>query len=216
MASVSKSANLRFIINNTDVIPPEAWQDIGFTAAFNEEGNVPSIAVDSLVFSSGEHGSVGGRDLINQHIANGLTGGVGIFEGLPFNIQSYNNESSSYILNGHLATYDDYEDFPEVGRCSVKVVQDESKENLEQLIAGKSYGFMLDKGAITEADYSDLDYDVVPVDQTIDIIITSIVTYLMIKEVAEAAEKLADDIATIAGYSTIPPKDRDWETGTTS
>ena len=77
MASPSKNGILSFYIKGVNYTVPVDWRAITFNVSF-PNGNVQGSIESDLIELAGE-----GANAVLQHRNEGLTGGVGVFEGLP-------------------------------------------------------------------------------------------------------------------------------------
>ena len=91
MSMLSKNARLRFTLNNSVVDAPIEWQDISIQADFENGGVQPTIDIDAFTFVNQEA----------QTIRDWISAGR-IFEGIPFNIDTYNVNSSSNSFKGYI------------------------------------------------------------------------------------------------------------------
>lgn len=197
MANLSTSANLRFILDGSEINAPIEWQDIEIIADFQNDSIQANITTDTFTFVNEA------RAQILAYIESGKNGGFGIFEGLPFQIQAYSATESLVVFDGFLDFRDGFIDFPDIQRLEVSISQKQSLSALEKRIEGITYAFLKEKGIITPSDYTDVRYVVIKPNQAIDIVIASIVLYLMVKELRQQIRELSRDIASIASAGVI-------------
>ena len=69
------------------------------------------------------------RDAINKWIADGLSTGVGIFEGMPFQLTLFNNQPIQENFKAFLDFTKGYRDLPESGKLEVSLISDFSLDN---------------------------------------------------------------------------------------
>lgn len=197
MVLISKSALYSFELDNNKAAAPFEWQGIEIAASFPAEAVQATITTDNIIFVREE------RAKIKQFIEDGLNGGDGIFQGMPYNIKAKNINSQFNAFNGFVDLTDDLQidDFNQ--RIIARLKKDDGLDQLETRLKPLSYGFLEEElGLFTDADYVDVDYVIQKKDNLIDILIASIILYLMIKELAEAVKDTAKAIADVAAHIT--------------
>lgn len=141
---------------------------------------------------------------INTHIANGLTGGVGIMEGLPYKIVVECNGIPQTIVEACLNTADEGATFfcdkvvlpiKETGK--IDYFTDRAQSFRFETLAG-----ITGPGSITFADYIDIWYMAGRYPQTNEIVMTGIALFVMLKEAYETIKRIADCAAAIVGGAT--------------
>ena len=88
--------NIQFYLNDVAVDAPANWQSLLI------ELNFDSDAPDARVTINDWEWIRENSDTINSWIADGLTGGVGIFEGIPFRIELGKSGTIEQLYNGYL------------------------------------------------------------------------------------------------------------------
>jgi len=72
--------NAIFLLNGQIVNPVKDWGSIEVLATWNENGGEANISMEEFTFVNEN------AQTIWEYIADGMTGGLGIFEGIPFKI----------------------------------------------------------------------------------------------------------------------------------
>lgn len=85
---------------------------------------------------------------LNQHVADGLNGGVGIFEGLPYKI----NLDSTNIFDGYIDLTNDAL-FVESEKVIANIVKTGGSDWLNDVADGFSFGYLRNEGFIKDSDY---------------------------------------------------------------
>jgi hypothetical protein len=203
MANVSKNAEIRVLVNGQPEIGLTEWNDITIVANYENDNVQPSLSIDAFNFK------LGARQTINQWVANGLSNGVGIFEGIPFEIQVFNNTALQKNFKGYLDFTRDFKDFQQDGNLSAAVFKDKGLDNFFNQLEGLTYGYLENIGVISNANYNSLDYVVEKKIQILELIMMTITTYILVKELIESTTSLIDTInKTTTSYlptPTIPP-----------
>ena len=195
MSDLSINSEARFLLNGVQINAPLEWQDIKIVAEYEENSIQPSLAIEEFSFP------LEARDSVNKWISDGLTNGVGIFEGMPFQLTLFNNQTIQEEFKAFLDFTNGYKDFPEDGKVDVSVIKDDSLDNFFGQVEGTTYGYLESIGVITSSDYIKVPYVVEKKFNMFEILMSSVVLYLMVKELAEAVEKLSNAIADVVGLS---------------
>lgn len=193
MASISKSANLRFLLAGNEINAPIEWEDIELVANFDNDSIQANITTDSFTFVNEA------RRQILDYIEEGKSGGMGIFEGLPFKIEAASTESTLVVFDGYIDLTQGFFDYPD--RCLVecRIVKADGLNSLEERLEAVTFAFLKEKGIITDSDYEEVTYAVISPDQAKDMAIAYIVSYILVKEIAQQIREISRDIATAAG-----------------
>lgn len=196
MSNPSKSAEAKFLLDGIEYNAPIGWEDITIIADYENDAIQPRLSIEEFEFT------LEARKAINQWIALGLTGGVGIFEGMPFQLVLFNNTLIQQNFKAILDFTNDYTDLIQDGKLTVRLMKDKGLDNFFNQVEGTTYGYLFSIGAITIADFINQPYVVEKKFNLFEILMTSIVLYLMTKELAESIQRTADAIATVAALLT--------------
>lgn len=135
---------------------------------------------------------------------SGLNGGLGMFIGIPHEIEVSKGQTLFKAFDGYVDLTDEYQKINSV------TLQAKSKGfsgplTLEQRADGVTFGYLESIGFITDADFITVEKVIEKENNFIEIAITSIVIYLMLKETAESIQRINDRTATFTGILTTPP-----------
>lgn len=186
----------RWILNGAEINAPERWQDAECLATFDRESTQASITIDKFTFVNSEAAA------ILNHIANGLTGGVGIFEGIPFRIDLYNESNTLVIFNGYIDLTDNVEIREASNKIACKLRLMDEVYSLEEKLRALSFGYLESLGVFSSSDYTDVKYVVQKKINVLETITTSIVIFMMTKELIDTIIKINKDIGLIAADAT--------------
>ena len=103
MSLPAKKGLPKFYLDGTEIAPPLDWQGIEITASFENDATQANITIDNFTFVLDE------AKKILDHIDTGLSGGLGIFEGLPFEMRINNATDSYNAFEGYLDLTDSFE-----------------------------------------------------------------------------------------------------------
>lgn len=138
--------------------------------------------------------------LIRERSLSGLSGGVGMFEGMPYNIQ--------------VGSQTDYKDFPLYldftknpiffGDCGINVSLQtkQGSDWLNDVAESISYRFLEEEGLITDSDFVDIPYVVNFIPNGVQLLLLGLSTYSLTKELIESIKALADRIADLTDAAT--------------
>ena len=199
MTMEGKKGLLKFFINNQQSNAPIEWEDINILATFDNESTQANITTDQFTFVREE------AEAILDYIAQGLSGGSGIFEGLPFEIQQYNQNSIYNSFKGFLDLTNEFEYLQSQGRVKAKIIKESGLNSLQDRLSALSYGYLEDIGIFSDSDYTEIDYVVEKKINAFEILTSAVILYLMIKELAEAIRNLADAIANVVSKFAMYP-----------
>ena len=142
-------ANPIFKLNGSVVNPVQDWSALQVLGTWSEMGGAANISVEELTFVNEN------AELIRQHIADGLTGGLGIFEGIPFNIEMSNGTTLD-IFEGIL----DLTAYKEINPTKVetKIKKINGLDQLMDRANGVTWAFLYEEGVISDSDFALIPY----------------------------------------------------------
>ena len=182
-------AKYQFKIDGKNVKEPRNWADISLNLSFDENPQA-TVDVDVLEFVNEE------SQEIQEILRGGLTGVTnGYFEGVSMQILATND-------NDTLNVFDGFTNWKEVQinspiSVSLKIQKNDSINSLQDQAGSNTFGHLEDIGLIGAADYAQLPYIVEKIDPSVDIVVTSLALFVMIKEGREAIFRLGDATATV-------------------
>tara|TARA_B100001287_G_C22686610_1_gene534243 strand:+ start:19943 stop:21703 length:1761 start_codon:yes stop_codon:yes gene_type:complete len=193
-------ANIVFKLNGQVVNPVRDWQDLQVLATWSENGGSANISVEEFNFVNEN------AVTIQNYIQDGLNGGLGIFEGMPFDIE-YSNGQTINIFNGILDFTDMQIVSPIEVKCKIKKL-----EGIDQFIDrtnGVTYAFLYDTGFLTDSDFTDIPYIVEkPFKESAgEMALLTLSIFLFSKQLVDSAKSLVDKLGinqtahTVGGIS---------------
>jgi len=196
MSDLSKNAEQRYTIDGVVENAPIEIQDVTIEANYLDDSFQPALSIDSFSFVGAA------RVRINNWIANGMNGGVGIFEGTPFKLTVFNNTPVQEGFSSYIDFTNDYKDLLERGTITTKLIADKGLDNFFSQIEATTFGYLFEIGVVNFSDFTTIDYVVEKKFNLFEILMSSLVLYLMIKELAESVEKTAASISLVAALLT--------------
>jgi hypothetical protein len=184
----------KFYLNGNLVNPPEDWLDLEILATFENNSPEANITTGSLSFVNEE------AVLIRNWIRNGLTGGVGIFEGMPFKIQILNTNNIYDSFEGYLDLTDEYSEITPV-RVTCKIKKTAGIISFTDRVDGLTFNYLRELGIFNASDYYDVKYVLEKQTTFLELALLSISTFLLAKELADTIRRLSSDIAIITALT---------------
>ena len=181
-------ADLSFEFENGIDATPDNWQELAIDMEWVSDNPIPMISTNKWEFS-GERSKE-----INKHISAGLTGGVGIFEGKPF----YIRDCGFTFFDGALHT-------PNgkywCDRTEVEAIETNRVNSFYERARSFSMAYLATPvadggaGTITSSDYVAVPYIVSSIPNTTQAAMFAFSTFILVKEVAETIERIANVVA---------------------
>lgn len=190
MALPGTLGQLKFKLGDLQMDAPREWAEITILSTFDDASQA-NITTDKFTFVKDE------AQVIRQYILDGLTGGAGIFEGLPFEISSTNNAGTLDVFKGFLDLTNDFEDIISNGEVKARIRKSNGLNSLDDRLGALTYGYLENREVFTDEDYLEIEYLVEKKFNAFEILTSAIILYLMIKELAEAIRELVKAIANV-------------------
>ena len=189
-------ADVIHLIDNQEFEPPRNWEDLEIGIDWlnkKEPGGTPNLT--ELTFA--------GRAAayLNTRFKNGLTGGVGIFEGVKYQILVGLPGNPAFIFDGYLDGADGLTVFGQE-EITVTLKKRTGTDWLNDVADGFSFAYLYDEGIITNGDFVKVPYVINYVPDGMQLIVISISLYMMTKELIENVQKLAETIADVTDAAT--------------
>ena len=178
--------NITFEIDGQPAGTPANLAEITLSANW---GTREGIAEQEISTTSIEFVLEDAKRLI-QHVSDGMNGGVGIFEGLPYKI----NIDNTNIFDGFINLSEDAE-FIESEKVIANLVKSGGSDWLNDVADGFSFGFLRSENYITNADYVVVPYVLNFRPEAFVVGQLSIALFLLQKELIQGIRDTADSIA---------------------
>ncbi len=191
MAIISVNTELDIKIDGKNFQVPREYFDFSVKVTYGDNEQ-PNISFTELTLIGDA------RLYILDWIKNGLTGGVGIFEGIPITLSVRSKGSSLEVFNGLLDLQDNLIIDDDNGQLTVNLKQDNALNNLEDLVSPLDYSFLYQNGDIKDSDFIDVDYVVVNPDPAVESALIFVTGYLLAKQLQDSIKELSDVIAEVA------------------
>lgn len=188
-------ANIRHYINEQDHGEPRNWKDLEITIDWLEKNDSGVINIAELSFVDKANA------YLQQRIIDGMSGGVGVFEGVPYRIEVGNEANPTYTFEGYLDLTDE---MTVIGGEEItgSLKKRRGDDWLNDVADGFSFAYLYDQGVITNGDFVKVPYVINYVPDGMQLIVLSMSIYMMTKELIENVEKLLETIADVTDAST--------------
>lgn len=186
---------IRHYINGNDYGEPREWQNLELTTDWTEQKQIAELNIKDLSFV------LSANRYLQKRLLNGLTGGVGIFEGEPYTIELSNENNTIFRFNGYLDFTDEATVLGgEEIQCTLKKL--EGGDWLNDVADGFSFAYLANKNFITKGDYVKVPYVINYIPDNLQVIMLTLSIYMMTKELIENVQKLAETIGDVTDAST--------------
>lgn len=188
--------DLRHILNGVLISEPRNWQDLEISYNFKEmdDPNEASLNINSLEFAGKEAIDIRAR------IMNGLSGGVGILEGEPYQVEVGEEGNPVSIFNGYLDFVES--EFISCNEVKVALKKRQGSDWLNDVADSFSFRYLHDIGVISSGDFIKVPYVINYVPDTMQVIVLSISLFMMTKELVQTIRSLAEAIGDTTDAST--------------
>lgn len=191
MSDISKNTESKFLLNGIQYNAPIEWQDAEIVADYVNDNIQPSLSTSEYIFPLEAR----------KAVLDWFNGPLGGFEGMPFELILYNNLVQQESFKSFLDFTEGYQELLQDGRVIVNTVKEDGIDDFYSKLGSITFGYLEDIGAVNSSDYTTVDYVVEKKFNLFEILMTSIILYLMIKELAESIERTADAIAEASGIA---------------
>lgn len=187
--------NIRHYIGGNDFGEPRNWTELEITLDWLQKKEGVNINIGDLEFVKRAN------RYLQQRIMDGLSGGVGIFEGEPYTIKIGDPSNPVYTFDGYL---DFTEDLTVLGNQQITASLKKKKGGdwLNDVADGYSFAYLYDQNHITDADFVKVPYVINYVPDGMQLIILSMSLFMMTKELIENIQKIAEAIGDVTDAST--------------
>lgn len=193
-----KNAILRCLLDGVEIDAPVEWASTEVLATFDkdiEQGNLDVKTDYTFVLQ--------GATMLRQRIASGMTGGVGITEGVPFKEELHNNANQVVVFDGMIDLTENclIDEFSNKVTCKLKL-RDELY-SLEEKLQCLTFGYLEGElNLFTNSSYTDIQYIVQKKNNIIETIIMAVTLYIMTKELIDAIVKIVKDVGLVLADAT--------------
>lgn len=175
-----------FRIEGNEVEPPIEIHDLLVESAFGTSNIQPSISPLDLTFVNST------AKTIIDYVEAG-----NIYKRLCFSAEIIGDAGTINIIDGFLALSEKYEKISPIKVLTTAKFLN-GITNLDSDLEGITFDLMVQKGNILDSDFTRMNHVVEKPINGVELVVTSLTLFMMLKELAENTEKLAEDITTPA------------------
>lgn len=188
-------AEIRHFINGQDLGEPRNWQDLQISIDWLNKKESGTINVSDLAFVDKAN------EYLQKRILNGLSGGVGIFEGEPYKITVGDVSNPEFEFEGFLdfttgATVIGGEEI------IVGLKKKHGEDWLNDVADSFSFAYLYDQKIIKPSDFVRVPYVINYVPDSTQLVLLSMSIFMMTKELIENIEKINETVADVTNAST--------------
>lgn len=189
-----------------EVIPPQQWKELNIEISFLNSDQKLSASDFTWTDAPQELGVTSVSRAIKSHIDNGLTGGVGIFEGLPYQVRLICDTQVLVVLDCCINFCAPSAQF----RCDTVIAPVMETGKIDFLSArAESFRFEYlyslssgEPGKIYDTDFIDIYYQIGRYPQATEIMVAALTLYVTLKELYETTKNVIDAISATVGGAT--------------
>ena len=131
---------------------------------------------------------------IRDWIEDGTTGGYGIFEGIPLNVEISGSNPNYLAFNGYLDMTDEFEIInPTMVKGKIK--KDSGMQTLDDLSSGLTWQFLYEEGVLTASDMEWIPYIIEREFDPVAFLLISLAIYSVSVQIIDLIRSIAKDIA---------------------
>ncbi|AHK11386.1 hypothetical protein F132_40 [Flavobacterium sp. phage 1/32] len=188
-------ANIRHLIDGQNLGEPRNWQELEITFNWLEQKEEGAINTTQLELVGKQY------KFLRQRLMNGLTGGVGIFEGVPYNIEVGQIGNPKFVFDGYI---DGASETTFIGSEEIiaNIKKKHGEDWLNDVADGYSFAYLYSIGEITNANFKKVPYVINYVPDGMQMILLSISLFMMTKELIESVKELSQLIGQTVNAST--------------
>jgi hypothetical protein len=163
--------------------------DISLLATFENGNAQANISVTEFEFVN-EY-----AESIQEWIANGLTGGLGIFEGIPLSVTISGSNPNYLAFDGYLDMTDDFQ-VVDPTTIKGKIKKDSGLQNLDDLASGLTFYYLHEIGFLTNGDMEFVPYIIEKQFDPIAFLLLAFTIYSLTNQIISLIKNIAQAIAS--------------------
>lgn len=181
---------------DSKVCHPFNLQEFEIQVLFDNDSPNASVKTTNFEFWKDD------AEAINAYKEAGLTGGKGIFEGLPLLIQ----KCGETLFEGSLDLSDEGTEF-ECDKVTTKAIESGKIDWVRDRAEGFSFAYLSDEsysgnGAISSSDYLEIPYVITEIPNYTQAMLMGISTFVIIREIFATTQTIAEAVASVLGGTT--------------
>lgn len=188
-------AKVRHYIDGQNRGEPRNWQELEIVYDFLGKKEEGAMKTTQLEFVREQ------KEYINKRLRNGITGGVGIFEGIPYRIEVGQEGNPVFVFDGY---FDGSSETSFLGEEEVigNIKKRGGDDWLNDVADSFSFAYLYSIGEITNADFKKVPYVINYVPDNTQLILLGMALYMGTKEIVENAKELSQLIGQTINAAT--------------
>lgn len=187
-------SSIKFILDGNEINPPLNWQEIAPEVTFDRGGNAKIQLVSENFEFVREN-----IKIILDRAFNGVSGGVGMLEAIPFKIELHRPNKIRLLYDAYIDLTKDLT--YNLDSVKVKATQRKSVEWLED-VSGFSYEFLKSIGIIKNTDYKFVPYVINSIPDYKEAAIAILSAYVVYEQIRETIQKIKELVADLSNPLT--------------
>ncbi len=181
-------------INGQLINDPNNLQELGIEVNYDKDNPQARIGINNWELGLADRfNPADGARLSNAHLDEGLTGGVGVFEGLPFRVDVVKDGVTETVFDGYLdlskATF-------ECDLVTAEAVEEGGVDWLNSGVADSfTYEYLYSEGVFTDSDFTLVPYVISTLPQTRDAVLMLVSVFVIVSEVKDQIQSLVEFIS---------------------
>jgi len=184
--------NLEFYIDGKFVREPVEYRSLELELNFEDPTEIKT-AISSEKFTWVNENA----DILKNYLATGITGGSGVFYGVPLEIKV----NGLTLFNGYIDLTNDAEF--SCAKVITKVREAKNSDWMDEIADGFSFDLLYQRGIITDADFIKMPYIVSDIPDYKGAALFLISAYVIGREIVTTIKNIIDVISLIGGYLSI-------------
>lgn len=181
--------------NGLIIEEPRNWKELELTKNFLNKQDDVNINISRLDFAGDE------ALKIRERILNGMSGGLGVFEGDSYDIEVGELGNPVYVFEGYL-DYSEEVEFEGCNEVSVSLKKRKGSDWLNDVADGFSFRYLFDIGEITNSDFVKVPYVINYIPDSLQLVTLSISLFVMTKELISSIRDVAEGVGDVVDAST--------------
>ena len=186
-----------FYINNLRINEPNNWKELLLELNFDKDNPTSRVSLNDWELGVGGYNNNDGVVLSNKHIADGLTSGVGIFEGLPFRIELEHAGNVEDLFKGYLDLTQSTIDCDLITATSV---EQGGVDWLNDVVDSVSFEYLYEEtNLLNDSDFVAIPYVINSIPKAGEAFLLTLMAFTTVTAIQEQVQGLNEDIAEITG-----------------
>lgn len=194
------SLKTNFLLNNNNVSTPNNYKELSIELNFDNDENNQSVSITEWEFGVGIQNSNDGAYATNDFIGKGLIGGVGVGEGMPFELQLEYGGNIETLFDGYIDLWDATIDCEKV---TATATEKGGVDWLRGAANGVTFEYLYEEAkTIKESDFVSVPYVINSIPNYRDVILMLLTIFVTVQTIKKEITDLNSDITDAANPIT--------------